>query len=278
MNKKSVLSLLVICSLLSSARLSAAASDYRYYNEIGMLGGKLNTATTSETEIEGFVGSNGVAVQKEIKNDTKLLAQYVYGRYDFQLEAGSGFGIAGHGLPWMASNIGLTSYEKKDGFHLHIGLEPFYGIYSANANATIEDYIEWQPMPSLGFRMLQGNFRWLLLGKIGGSIGTLSGGGSRLAYGGASYIIYKNFDMSVEMSRIDDKIAAVELWDFDLSDRANLQYSLGRHARGIFTRTSGNSSSIVSWVDRGDLSEYRFYMSLRFSPVSFIPMNETQDV
>lgn len=260
----------LLISILATTNLAARpAGDYRNFNEFGLLGGKLfmTQEYRGEQEIEGFIGANDFLIQKKTNYD---FAPYIYGRNSSHLEFGTGFGISGHGIPSFGSNIGLTEFDDSDGFHLHVGIEPAYAIYSANANAARRDYFEWQPMASLGIRFTSENIKWLVYGRGGASVGTLGvdgDSGGRGAYGVVSMLfLFDKLDLTGEVSRILASTTPIDIWDFDVNLRANEKLSLGFHAQAILIRDPASTVTVIDQVKGTDVSEYRIYGSVRIQP------------
>lgn len=270
---KRLLSILTAYLFLANMIFSTEQGHFRNYNEFGIKGGKLNIITQyrGETEIEGFIGSTDIILHKKTDLD---FAPYIYGRNTSHLEFGTGFGISGHGIPAFGSKIGLTEFDPSNGFHFHMGLEPLHVIYSANANAARQDYIEWQPMGSLGFRLNFKNMQWLILGRAGASVGTLGidgDSGGRGAFGVSSYaILFDAIDISAEITRILAPTTPIDLWDFDMSFKANKRISIGLHAQAILIRDPSRTTNVLSTIESSELTEHRFYGSIRMAPFKFL--------
>jgi hypothetical protein len=236
-------------------------SDFHDYLDTGMLFGKSLPAT----EVEFFLG-NTVTQVRGAKSD--IFDGYTYGYSYFRIEGGTGFGIAGHGfLPF--SKIGLLNSENDDGFYPHVGIEPFNISFSANVKDEREDFFEWEPMGSGGFQFFLGNFRYLILIRAGGGIGTLGktdnkkSSPTNFAYGIGNYLIWNDMDLALEFMRIDADIP-VDRWIFDSTILKRAKFSIGLKIETLFIRTKKEDAMIFSWINPRSNSEYRFSVILRF--------------
>ncbi|MCB1199632.1 MAG: hypothetical protein KDK41_03215 [Leptospiraceae bacterium] len=264
--------LLLLLLLLPLISLQAGYSDERYYNEFGMMAGESN----NKNELAFVTGVKELMIQRKNPGYKPLLTKYAYGIQDFQLELGSGFGIAGTGLPGSNLNFGYLDYLSVNGFALHLGLEALNFRYSANTNGRRLDFFEWQPMHSFGARFQNNELSGLLYFKAGASIGTIANAGARPAYGIETILIYRSFDFNTGFIRVLDTVSAFDFWDAGLTYRINMQYSFALNAKFLlFSGTSNNLENFQNYSD-GHIAENRIYFTLRYSPLKSLYSSEFQ--
>ncbi len=160
--------------------------------------------------------------------------QDVYGHSLGRLEISGGPQGEGLNLGLTFENrVGETLLGNNKGSFLHIGYEIPNLLINVNTNDQRTDYIEWQPMMSVGGQLPIASCRILALIRGGGSLGNLGDGGARWAYGSGAYLNCPKLDLIGEITRIKTKSGDHDLANADLSYSLDSGYTLNLRGEAI---------------------------------------------